>query len=265
MTDKTNDAAGSWQRIEVEGLSMRTAMGAVYNDVNLSVNRGQVCCIYGDRGSGKTAFLLSVCGRMKYNKGTIRVDGEAAKPARMRAGSAISFIPEVNAVQPFLEIKHIMAAELALNGVRGNKANTDAYFEKWGFFDLKEVRFKELDSYDAARFGVILAMASNPELLIVDDVQADLTQHQSRKLVAWLKGIAAEYGTTVLFACTEYEIARRADGVVVMSEGAEAQRRAVLRDENLSLSDAIPVFGYGNGVNIDLDKPEGSFMRRAVL
>lgn len=272
MTEETKeDAAASEQAsenfLDVKGLSLRTSVGVVYDDVSLSVKQGQLCCVFGDNGSGKTSLLLSVCGRMKFAKGQGTLAGYDLRKQfrRARRISAISFIPGINDVQPFLAVKNIVAAELSLSGTRGNKANTDAFLEEWGFLDKKEVKFNKLDSYDSARLGIVLAMAAKPQLLVVDDIQNDLTQHQSIKLVAFLRDICTKYGTTVLFACSEYEVARYADGIVVMSEGAEAQRRAVLREEGRSESDAVAVFGTGNGVNIDMTRPEGSFMRRPKI
>ncbi len=251
----------------VNNLSLSTAMGTVYKDVSFSVPQNSVCCVYGEPGTGKTALLLSVCGRMKMGSGAATVGGYNLKNQfrMIRQISNISFIEGINDVQPFLEVKNIMAAELALAGIRGNKANTNAYLEKWDFLDRLNIRFNELNVYDTKYFGILLAMANSPKLLIVDDVQADLTQHQSKKLVSFLKSVAAECDMTVLFNSSEYEIARDADGIVVVGEEAEAQRRAVLRDEGMVNADTTAIFGQGNGVSCGHDSEPGSFARRASL
>ncbi|MGI6032808.1 MAG: ATP-binding cassette domain-containing protein [Coriobacteriales bacterium] len=236
--------------VSVEGLSVKTPMGSVYENVNFRLEKGTVACIFGNQGSGKTSLLLTMSGRMKPSAGDAKV-GEYRLTKdfrRIRRMSAISFIPGINDVQPFLQLKRIAAAELALVGKRGNKANTDAFLKDWGYYEKRDVHFNDLNSYESTVFGIMLAMAGKPELLLVDDVQADLTQYESKKVVALLHDTAESFGTTVLFGCTEYEIARNADGLVIMSEEAASQRRAVLRDENLSVADAKPVFGYGNDV-----------------
>lgn len=253
-----SDARGPF--VKTEGLSLKTPVGPVYEGVSLEVERGKVCCIYGEQGSGKTSLMLTLCGRMKPSRGRATVAGhDLHKKYRLiRRMSGLSFIPGLNDVQSFLEVKRITAAELALAGKRGNKTNTDKYLKDWGFFDKKEVKFKDLDSYDTCLFGILLAMCGDPELLVVDDVQTNVTQHQSIKIMGYLKEIAAKRGTTVLVGCSEYEIARQADCVVVMGEEAESQRRAVIRELAVPLSQMCPVVGSGNGVEVETAYSDGS-------
>lgn len=246
--------------ISVRGLSLKTPMGTVYSGVNAEIEKGTVCALFGDAGCGKTALLLTLSGRMKMSSGEATVLGLelSSKYRVIRRSSAVSFIPGLNDVQPFLRVKNIMAAELSLVGKKGNKENTDAYLERCAFADKKDVRFDDLNAYDRAYFGIILALAADPDLLCVDDVQTELTQHQSIKLMGVLRAIAQATGTTVLVCCSEYEIARHADGIVVLGDGAEAQRQAVIRDAGPQAQ--CPVWGSGNGVPIgaELDKEQAA-------
>ena len=162
---------------------------------------------------------------------------------KQRIGGYIERHPEEGIGAPLVQL----AAELSLAGKKGNKATTDEYLERCSFLDKKDVRFDDLDAYDTAYFGIMLACTSDPQLLCVDDVQNCLTQYQSIKLVKLLGQVAAATGATVLFCCSEYEIARHADGIVVLSENAEAQRQAVLRDSSGGETSAT-VFGSGNDV-----------------
>ncbi len=234
--------------VHVEKLELKTSQGSVYENLGFSLEKGQTACLLGGQGSGKTAMLLSVCGRMKFTGGSAQVAGWDVRESfrRVRRISQISFIPGLNDVQPFLALKHIVAAELALVGKRGNKATTDAYMKEWGFYDKLKTRFEDLNAYDRAVFGIVLAMTGDPELLVVDDIQTELTQHESIKLVDHMRDIARARDIAVLFGCSEYDIANHADGIVIVDAGAQAQRKAVLRD-NPDLVPA-PVIGYANHV-----------------
>lgn len=246
--------------ISVSGLGLRTPVGTVYEDVGFAVGRGQVCSIFGDNGCGKTSLLLTVCGRMKPSVGTGWVAGFDIRHQyrRIRRLSAISFISGINDVQPFMSVHDLLAAELSLNGFKGSRAATEDFLEKWEFLDRKDTRFRDLVPFDEALFGIMLAMAARPQLLVVDDVQTDLTQHESLKLVGKLEQLAEIEGTTVLFACSEYEIARHADCIVVMSDAAAAQRRAVLRDVDIPLAQRVPVVGSANGARVeDVEEQRG--------
>lgn len=247
------DAQAGSPFVEVRGLSLKTPMGPVYENVTFKAGKGALCCVFGGQGSGKTSLMLTVCGRMKASRGHASVAGLDVRREfrKVRRLSGLSFIPGLNDVQSFLEVHRIVAAELALAGKRGNKATTDAYLEQWDFLGKKDVQFKDLTAYDTALLGIILALCGDPELLVVDDVQTDLTQHEGIKLMQHLRGIAAERSTTVLVGCTEYEIARQADSVVVMGPEAESQRRAVIRDRRVPLEQTTPIAGSGNGAEVD--------------
>ena len=236
--------------VSVDRLGLKTSRGYVFKNLNFSADKGQTVGFFGGPGSGKTAMLLSICGRMKPTEGNCYVATyEINNDFRhIRHRSQISFIPGLNDVQPFLRVKNITAAELALVGKRGDKKHTDAYLRSWNFFDRLDVRFDDLKVYDRNIFGIILAMTGDPELLIVDDLQTDLTQHESIKIVNFLKKIAVEKNIAIFFGCSEYDIANYADKLVIVSKDAVSQRNAVLRD-NPDL-EAVPIIGYANDVKM---------------
>lgn len=235
--------------VVAEDLSMRTTRGPVYDKVSMYVPRQSVCCVFGDNGCGKTSLLLSLCGRMKADAGTGQVAGYDLQTQfrRIRRISSISFIPGINDVQFSMTVGELTAAELSLAGRRGSRKHVEEFLTQQGMLEQRLVRFSELNAYDTALFGIVLALCACPQLLIVDDVETDLTRHQSEKLVARLRALVEEHDITVLFACSEYEIARLADGIVVMGYQAAAQRRAVIEQECASCEEP-PVIGTGNGI-----------------
>ena len=236
--------------MRVSELSLKTPMGPVFENVSLEAQRGQLVALFGDAGCGKTALSLCMCGRMKYQSGVCEVGGMDLKKKfrQVRRESSISFVPGLNDVQPFLKVRQLVSAELSLVGASGNRKAVEECLERWHFMEKADVRFDDLNAYDRAYFGIMLACVSYPKLLCVDDVQSNLTQHQSIKLVKILREIAHEKDVVVFFATSEYEIAQHADGIVYMSEGAVEQRAAVLRDGGHERALAI---GAGNGVSFE--------------
>lgn len=235
--------------VHVEKLGLKTGQGHVYENLSFSAEKGQVVCLFGVQGSGKTAMLLSICGRMKFTSGEAKVAGWDVHRnfRRVRRISQISLIPGLNDVQPFLSLGNIVAAELALVGKHGDRAATDAYMKEWGFYDKRKMRFEDLHAYDVELFGIMLAMTGDPELLVVDDVHTELTQHQSIEIVCYLKELARKHDMAVLVACSEFDIANHADGLVIVDEHARDMRAAVLRDKPDTVP--VPIIGYANNVD----------------
>lgn len=233
--------------LSVKNLSLKTASGAVYSDVSFSCEKGSVVAIYGSEKSGRTSFLLSVAGRMKPSSGDIDFGpySLSKKHGKIRHDCALSFFSDLNAVQSFLKVDKILSAELQLSGKRSNKKAVREYLERWDFSKLAKTRYIDLDSYNKAIFGFMLAASGDPSLICVDDIESNLTQHQSSKLIKLFKDYAKQTGCIVLSVVSAYEIASYADGVVVMSQEAESQRQAVLKQ----FPDYyVSVLGSGNGV-----------------
>ncbi len=220
----------------------------------MDIPRAKATAICGEDGSGKTSLLLTLAGRMASNEGSLSVDDLELPKARGKVQrlSGLGFFEHVNEVQPNLSIQALVAAELGLYGLRSNKEDAQGYLDRWGLLDKASTRAGELTAEDRVRFGIALGMVSEPEMLAVDDIEQRLTHHQSRKLMQYLCNLARD-GLTVLVACTEYEIARGADAVVLLSEAVVADRSRVegILDERRSQSyfsvsaikDAPPVVG----------------------
>ena len=72
-------------------------------------------------------------------------------------------------------------------------------------------------------------MAHDPKLLVVDDIESSLTEHQSLKLVRKLKDLARSTGVTVACGVNDYDIAVNFDSVSCISDEAHAQEAAWTR------------------------------------
>lgn len=232
--------------ITTKDLSVKTPQGPVFSDLCFEAKKAQTICFFGTEGSGKTSILLSLTGRMKESSGEATIAGYSLKQSsKIRSCTAISIIEGLNDVQPNLKVQKILSAELSLAGKRAKKEDVQTYLEQWNFAEFAQVRFSSLDAYDKAYFGIMLACVGEPQVLAVDDIQSDLTQHQSIKLVKVLKSYAQAKGCVVLFGCNEYEIACYAESMVITSDAALQQRLAVIK-EHPQLE--RPLAGTVNGI-----------------
>ena len=225
------------------------ALKDVYSDVTFRLDRGQVGAVFGTDGCGKTSLLLTLGGRMRVSSGSASVGGFDVKRdyRTVRNMSGITVISRVNDVPENLTVHDILASDLRLAGCKGNKKAVSAYLDEWDFASFESVRYRDLETPDRTLFGIMLAFVGDPSLVLVDDIQKDLTQFRSLVLVEKLKELAESRNIAVLFATHEYDIACNADGLVVMSQKAEEQRQNALAGRG-SLLKQCPVLGTGNGV-----------------
>lgn len=240
--------------IRTKGLSLTTPMGVVYENVDISVNKGEVVALFGTEGSGKTSLLLTLSARMRYKSGVATVAGFDLKRQhrKVRDISNITLVHRVNDVPENARCRDILSAELQVVGKSGRRAKVEQYFEDWNIAEAADVKFKDLDSYTAKRFDIALACAGEPQILMVDDIQNGLTQHQSLRIIDLLRGLAQAKGVTVVIGTVEYDIARHCDKVIVFSPSAERQHQACVADNGPSVE--CVVCGTGNGVAVSSAK-----------
>lgn len=215
--------------IVARGLTLKLPFRESYGDVDLDIPRGSLCAIVAENNQGKTELLLSLVGRMKPTAGTLEVAGYALprRRAKVRRLSGMGFFDRVNEVQPVLSVKNVVAAELNLYSLRSGRRAVDAFMEDWGLLPIAKDKVESLNRFAYVRLGIALGMVGDPLILVVDDIESDLTRHESLKLIEELKDLAHNRAMTVVVACTDYDLALEADMAVPISASARAQARAV--------------------------------------
>ena len=215
--------------IVARGLGRKSIRGIPYQDIDLDIMPGTVTALVGESGSGKTALLLTLAGAMESNQGTLQVNGYPLpkKRRKVRKISGMGFIADLNQVYPSIKVRTTVAAELELYSRKANRAAVHAYLQEYNMDDLADKTPLQLTTEEMDKLGIILGLANEPIILIVDDIESQLTQHQGRKMLGFLMDIAHTHGTTIVVAVSEYEIARGADQVVLMSDDARKQAAKV--------------------------------------
>ncbi len=215
--------------IVARGLTLKMPFRQSYGDVDLDILRGELCAVVAENNMGKTELLLSVAGRMKPTSGTLTVAGWPLprKRSHVRKMSGMGFFDRVNDIQPVLSVRSVVSAELNLYSRRSGRRSVEQYLEDWGFSHIAKTKVEELDRFTYVRLGIALGMVGDPLILIVDDIESDLTRHESEKLMDELKALAHNRGMTVVVACTDYDLALYADKVVPLSDWARGQEKAV--------------------------------------
>ena len=216
--------------IEAHDLSLGDLRMKAYQQVNLSLAQGEAHAICAEDKGGKSELLLTLAGRMHPTQGTCMVDGNDISRLRgmraVRKFSALAFFEHVNDVERVLRVRTIASAELGLAGKGSRGQQTRDFLAQWGLLDVADATIEDLSRYDYDRLGIALAMAHDPSLLLVDDVERDLTDHETLKLCDELCDLAHDRGITVVCGVFDYDLALRFDTATCITERARAQQQA---------------------------------------
>ena len=213
--------------LEVEGLHAHYAKSHILHGVSFTVNAGEIVCLLGRNGVGKSTTLKSLMGLVKPSAGNVSFKGRdiTGLPAHRVARLGLGYVPEERRIFPTITVK-----ENLLMGIKiGRRAATRANGTGWTLDRVYDF-FPRLREREAQRAGTLSGgeqqmlttartLMGNPELLLVDEP----TEGLAPMIVVQVERILTEIhrgGTPILLVEQSMETALAlAHRVYVMSKG----------------------------------------------
>jgi branched-chain amino acid transport system ATP-binding protein len=238
--------------LEVQGVSKRFGGVRAVNDVSFRVERGMIKAVIGPNGAGKTTLFNMVSGFVHPDTGTITFAGAATQgqpPHRVAARGVsrtfqnIRLFPGMSTVENVMVGRTLRARAGFLAGMLGlgrarreDQAARERALEVLEFLGIAHLADTEATSlaYGQQRaVELARALASEPQLLLLDEPAAGLNIRETRDLAALLGRIRAR-GITVLLVEHDMSLVMGiCDEVVVLSYGekiADADPPTVQKD-----------------------------------
>lgn len=192
--------------LEVDRLSLRTAAGPVFSELSFSVPRGRLTAVVGPSGSGRSALLLALGGRMRGLTGSVRLGGRAARsrPAELRARTAVARLATLVEPEGRLTVGESMTERALVDGVQD--ADADAAMaraeEVFGATVERGLLADDLTAYERALLCVALALVRPSDLVLLDDADRGLDVADQGRLLEALARLCAT-GQTLVLSTTE--------------------------------------------------------------
>ena len=194
--------------VRVAGLALEGPEGAVFAPVDAAVWPGMLTAVVGPAGSGRSALLLALTGRMRGCTGTVLL-ADADRPhradaRRLRARSAVARLGELVAPEDRLDVAQSLAERALIDGVRPAAAE-QAFAAAEELLEVhldRRALVEQLGAYERAVLAVALARVRAADLVVLDDADADLDLDDQRRLLAALRRLAGT-GPAVLVSTTE--------------------------------------------------------------
>ncbi|WP_443072485.1 ABC transporter ATP-binding protein [Streptomyces sp. NBC_01485] len=155
---------------------------------------GRVCAVVGPNGAGKSTLLALASGLLAPTEGRVTVLGTDPASARARVG----YVAQDKPLYPQLTVAETLLVGADLNPGRWD-AETAERIVSAGDLDRKK-RIRALSGGQRTRVALALALAKQPELLLLDEPMADLDPLARHELMGTLMARAAQYGTTIVMS-----------------------------------------------------------------
>jgi zinc transport system ATP-binding protein len=181
---------------EVRDLNFTRGGNEILKSVNLSILEGEYCAIIGPNGGGKTTLIRLLMGLEKPTSGSIKLFG--VEQNKFRAWNRIGYVPQrsalIDATFPATVREVVAMGRYAGRGILGFETSEDAEaieesMEQMGVSDLRDRLIGHLSGGQRQRVMIARALASHPQVLIVDEPNTGVdveSQHRFYELLRLL-------------------------------------------------------------------------------
>jgi len=199
----------------------------VLQNVSFDVPQGEVCCILGRSGTGKSVTLKLLLGLLKPDSGKIFMNDleiEALDSAHLvKARKSMGFLFQYSALFDSMSVGENVAFPLRRHTSMSEMEIQDAVRERLASVglenDLDQMPL-ELSGGMRKRAGLARALALAPSILLVDEPSSGLDPITAREIDTLLLGLKSAGNTTIVVVTHNMTSARRiGDQLIVLSEG----------------------------------------------
>jgi branched-chain amino acid transport system ATP-binding protein len=223
--------------LETRNITQRFAGLTANSNVSISVQRGEIVGLIGPNGAGKSTLFNLIAGAFRPTEGTIIFDGEDVTdlPAAERCQRGIGrTFQVVKSFESMTVIENVIVGALVRTTVmREARRKAHEVLQFCGLDARADVRASDLVPSEKRRLEVARALATEPKLLLLDEVLTGLTPVESQKGVELVRRVR-DTGITVLMVEHVMEIVMPlVDRAIVLDLGKvllEGKPTEVVRD-----------------------------------
>jgi urea transport system ATP-binding protein len=224
--------------LAVEAIDVSYGESPILTDLSLVVGEGQVVCVMGRNGVGKTTLLKTIMGLLTPRRGTIVFDGHEIGHLTPyeRARRGIGYVPQGREIFPSLSVR-----ENLVIGARRKRPRPESLDYVLSLFpalsQMLGKRGGDLSGGQQQQLAIARALISDPKLLLLDEPTEGIQPSIVQEIAAVLQQIKGERKRSILLVEQYLEFARSiCDHFYVMEKGVVALKgdRGAFRIDEVS-------------------------------
>jgi len=223
----------------VSNYSVAYGQSEVIHNMNFDVGKNEIIAILGRNGMGKTTLMRSLIGMIPSKHGEVKLGDKdiAGLKSFERVKSGVAFVPQGRMIFSTMTVKENI--ETGLTTVKDKKIPQNLYDLFPVLQEMKSRRGGNLSGGQQQQLAIARALASRPDLLLLDEPTEGIQPSIIRDMARTLKRIRDEIGLSIIVSEQVLSFALDiADRILVIEKGE------IVREENRESVDEDKVAAY---------------------
>ena len=216
--------------IQVRRLRKEYIMGeervVALKDINLSIMRGEICCIFGTSGSGKSTLLNQLAGLEKPTRGQVLIGGVPVSRLDENGLAAfrqkhVGFVFQSYNLLPELTAVENVAMPLMFRGVPKEVRELEAkkMLCRVGLANRMDHYPGQMSGGQQQRAGIARAFITRPDIVFADEPTGNLDSRTTKEVMEMIQRFARTFHQTIVLVSHDPEMTEYADRIVTLMDG----------------------------------------------
>ena len=207
----------------IDGINKHFGGVVALKDVSFDVNQGEIVGLMGPNGAGKTTLLNIIAGEYPPDSGRVKFKGQDITGHPSHKSCRLGIARTYQIPQPFTTMS--VWNHLRVSSIFGRSAQTgrelgfDRILELTDLSDKKDTLAEDLPILSLKKLELARALACDPELLLLDEIAAGLTEVEIPRILSSIEEIKSMGKTIILVEHVMKVMVNAVDRIVVLDKG----------------------------------------------
>ena len=208
--------------IEISGLTKKYGDKTAVNNLNLSINQGEVFGLLGPNGAGKTTTILMLLGLTEPTSGMAEIDGLECIKNPIEVKTKVGYLPDNVGFYGDMTGRQNLRFTGRMNGLDGEELEKriNELLERVGMTYAADQKTGTYSRGMRQRLGVADVLMKDPKVIIMDEPTLGIDPEGMRELLVLIRKLSREDGRTILISSHQlYQIQQICDRVGIFVDG----------------------------------------------
>lgn len=208
--------------IETKGLTKKYGSKTAVNELNLSINRGEIFGLLGPNGAGKTTTILMLLGLTEPTSGSASIMGMNCARNPIEVKSKVGYLPDNPGFYSDMTGRENLAFTGRINGLSEQqiKERSERLISRVGLTEAADRKAGTYSKGMKQRLGIADVLMKDPEIIIMDEPTLGLDPEGMKELLNLMTELSREDGRTLLISSHQlYQVQKICDRVGIFVGG----------------------------------------------